>query len=225
MSGRILGVTPETVCASPQRKSRGNSKRSAGVEVQRSILRPSAPAFKPASSIPAAPAPPLAPGAIEAAKKAAKNQRSRSASKTSSRTYSAAAAASTAESGSTATDPPADAAASSLRSRGVRVDESRNEWKRFEENSVDDDDEWEENHIEVCLEAASNGSCQWVASGIVRVTQNRKNENLPTSKPKASEFFTTNPGIQGSNLFVRVSALLGKSVSLACQSSLFSNMI
>ena len=90
---------------------------------------------------------------------------------------------------------------------------------------LDDDDEWEENHIEVCLEAANNGSCQWVASGIVRVTQNRKNENLPTSKPKASEFFTTNPGIQGSNLFVRVSALLGKSVSLACQSSLFSNMI
>ena len=149
MPGRILGVTPETVCASPQRKSRGNSKRSAGVEVQRSILRPSAPAFKPASSIPAAPAPPLAPGAIEAAKKAAKNQRSRSASKTSSRTYSAAAAASTAESGSTATDPPADAAASSLRSRGVRVDESRNEWKRFEENSVDDDDEWEDVSLEL----------------------------------------------------------------------------
>eukprot|EP00956_Cyclotella_meneghiniana_P024060 scaffold47974_cov32-Cyclotella_meneghiniana.AAC.1 len=72
MPGRVLGFTPETACASPQRKSRVNSKRSAGVEVQRSILRPSAPAFKPASSIPAAPAPPLAPGAIEAAKKAAK---------------------------------------------------------------------------------------------------------------------------------------------------------
>eukprot|EP00956_Cyclotella_meneghiniana_P008593 scaffold11673_cov73-Cyclotella_meneghiniana.AAC.1 len=142
MPGRVLGVTPETICSSPQRKSRSSKgKRSAGVEVQRSILRPSAPSFQPASSIPTAPAPPLAPGAIEAAKKAASNQRFRSTSKaseTANRTYSSAAAA------SKAADPPADAAASSSRSRGVRVDESKNEWKRFEESDVDDDDEWED---------------------------------------------------------------------------------
>lgn len=77
---------------------------------------------------------------------------------------------------------------------------------------LDDDDEWEVNHIEACLEAASD-SCQWVVSGLVRVTRNEslgKNESMPNSKPDASAFFTTNPGIQGSNLFVRVSALLGK---------------
>eukprot|EP00956_Cyclotella_meneghiniana_P007756 scaffold10339_cov41-Cyclotella_meneghiniana.AAC.12 len=143
MPGRVLGVTPETICASPQRKSRTNSKRSAGVEVRRSILRPSASAFQPASSIPVAPAPPVAPGAVEAAKKAAKNQRSRSTLKTSGRSYSAA-AASVDESTSTAADPPADAAAGSSRSKGVRVDETRNVWKRFNEQDADEDDEWED---------------------------------------------------------------------------------
>eukprot|EP00956_Cyclotella_meneghiniana_P018158 scaffold30021_cov73-Cyclotella_meneghiniana.AAC.2 len=146
MPGRVLGVTPETICASPQRKSRGNSKRSAGVEVRRSILRPSAPAFQPQSSIPTAPAPPLAPGAIEAAKKAAKDRRSSSTSKvskTSSRSQSST-ATSVDEHPVVAADPPADGATASSRSKGVRVDESKNVWKRFHEESDNDDDEWED---------------------------------------------------------------------------------
>ena len=126
MPGRVLGVTPETFL-----------KRSAGVEVQRSILRPSAPAFQPKSAIPSAPAKKHAPGAIEAAKKAARNQRSSStskASKTTSRSYSAA-ATSADESASTAADPPADVAAGSSWSKGVRVNESKNVWKRFHDRS------------------------------------------------------------------------------------------
>eukprot|EP00956_Cyclotella_meneghiniana_P035674 scaffold116951_cov42-Cyclotella_meneghiniana.AAC.2 len=146
MPGRVLGVTPETICASPQWKSRGNSKRSAGVEIRRSILRPSAPAFQPKSSIPTAPAPPLAPGAVEAAKKAAKDRRSSSTSKvskTSGRSYSAA-ATSVDEHPVMAADPPADGATASSRPKGVRVDESKNVWKRFHEESDNDDDEWED---------------------------------------------------------------------------------
>lgn len=75
---------------------------------------------------------------------------------------------------------------------------------------LDDDDEWLSNHIELCLKAAGE-SCQWVASGIVRCSQSgRNNEPLPIAEPKAEDFFTTNPGIQGSNLFVQVRSLLGK---------------
>ena len=76
---------------------------------------------------------------------------------------------------------------------------------------LDDDDEWKANHIEVCLRAASE-SCMWIVSGIVRAGRSghRNEPLLTTSKPNADDFFTTNPGIQGSNLFVRVSALLGK---------------
>lgn len=75
---------------------------------------------------------------------------------------------------------------------------------------LDDDDEWEDNHIEACLEAAS-GNCMWVVSGIERVSSSgRRKENLLVSTPSAGSFLTTNPGIQGSNLFVKVSALLGE---------------
>ncbi|KAL7543213.1 hypothetical protein ACHAXR_012512 [Thalassiosira sp. AJA248-18] len=74
---------------------------------------------------------------------------------------------------------------------------------------LDDDDEFLENHIESCLKAASE-SCQWVVSGIVRCSPSGpRNENLLMSEPKAADFFATNPGVQGSNLFVRVRALLG----------------
>ncbi|KAL7554231.1 hypothetical protein ACHAWF_017646 [Thalassiosira exigua] len=69
---------------------------------------------------------------------------------------------------------------------------------------LDDDDEWEKNHIEACLEAAGGSQCQWVVSGIIRCSQSgRKQEPLLASQPKASQFFSTNPGVQGSNLFVK----------------------
>lgn len=81
---------------------------------------------------------------------------------------------------------------------------------------LDDDDEWERDHIESCLRAVEDESCMWVASGLVRVSQSgRKNESILTSKPNADVFFTTNPGIQGSNLFVRASALLGECAGLS----------
>ena len=86
---------------------------------------------------------------------------------------------------------------------------------------LDDDDEWETNHIKLCLEAASE-RCQWVASGLIRCSKSgRKNENLPISQPKAEDFFSTNPGIQGSNLFVRVRALLGECDNVILKKSFF----
>lgn len=97
---------------------------------------------------------------------------------------------------------------------------------------LDDDDEWKENHIELCLRVANEKS-QWIASGLIRCSlSGRKNETFPTSKPSAKDFFAANPGVQGkhmlstnlfalhrltnnhdfigSNLFVRVGSLLGK---------------
>jgi len=70
---------------------------------------------------------------------------------------------------------------------------------------LDDDDEWRENHIEKCLEAAAKDKdCQWVASGIIRESRNSStHEPLMLNQPVASDFFSTNPGIQGSNMFVR----------------------
>lgn len=83
-------------------------------------------------------------------------------------------------------------------------------WEDYWVAILDDDDEWLSNHIELCLKAAG-GSCQWIASGIVRGSKSgRKSEPLPIAEPRADDFFTTNPGIQGSNLFVQVKALLGK---------------
>lgn len=69
---------------------------------------------------------------------------------------------------------------------------------------LDDDDEWMEDHIRKCLDAATNDNCQWVVSGIIRQGQTgTKHEPLLKTRPSANQFFTTNPGIQGSNIFVR----------------------
>eukprot|EP00956_Cyclotella_meneghiniana_P020310 scaffold35605_cov41-Cyclotella_meneghiniana.AAC.5 len=138
MPGRVLGVTPVTICSSPQRKSRVNSKRSAGTE---SILRSTAPEFHPRSTVPSAPAPPLTPGAIDAAKKAARQQKARSTSKSKSGSNSVATTTTSATS-SAAADPPSHTGPAA-RSKGVRVDESKNAWKTFSEQS-DDESEWED---------------------------------------------------------------------------------
>ncbi|KAL9184057.1 hypothetical protein ACHAXT_002143 [Thalassiosira profunda] len=74
---------------------------------------------------------------------------------------------------------------------------------------LDDDDEWLETHLESCLSVAT-ASSQWVVSGLIRDVEGvRKQENLLANEPTAVDFFSTNPGIQGSNLFVRTRALLG----------------
>ena len=68
---------------------------------------------------------------------------------------------------------------------------------------LDDDDEWKDDHVSTCL-AATNKDCQWVVSGIIRQGQSGPTkEPILKNHPVANEFFTTNPGVQGSNIFVR----------------------
>ena len=70
---------------------------------------------------------------------------------------------------------------------------------------LDDDDEWKDNHLEECLHAGSKvgtSSCQWIVSGIIRRSNSSGEfkdslEPIPFRKPRASDFFTTNPGVQG----------------------------
>lgn len=79
-------------------------------------------------------------------------------------------------------------------------------FSRFEDCWIailDDDDEWNDDHISTCI-AAAGKDCQWVVSGIIRVGKSgRTNEPILKDKPVANQFFATNPGVQGSNLFVR----------------------
>ena len=79
---------------------------------------------------------------------------------------------------------------------------------------LDDDDEWLENQIACCVQALSaNEHCMWVVSGLIRRSDGSgafkdSKESLPEKMPNVNEFFYTNPGIQGSNLFVKCKLLL-----------------
>lgn len=75
---------------------------------------------------------------------------------------------------------------------------------------LDDDDAWEPDHIELCLEAAVAGDLGMVASGLVRHEQ-PSDEGHRHSIPEAldaREQFIRGQHIQGSNLFVRLDAIL-----------------
>ena len=75
---------------------------------------------------------------------------------------------------------------------------------------LDDDDEWAPDYIFQCMNATQNGRNDMVAADIARI----KDVNQPSSQcpaPErlvASDFLIGNPGIQGSNLFVKLSVML-----------------
>lgn len=74
---------------------------------------------------------------------------------------------------------------------------------------LDDDDEWEPEHLAVCTAAAISGPCDMVAASIVRITGTTPpRPQAPPDALEAGLFLVGNPHIQGSNLFVRLSALL-----------------
>lgn len=73
---------------------------------------------------------------------------------------------------------------------------------------LDDDDEWLAHHIEHCVEALQSG-VSLVASGFVRVVAGRENEVVtPPAHLSPAAFYIGNPGIQPSNLVVRLDRLL-----------------
>jgi GT2 family glycosyltransferase len=75
---------------------------------------------------------------------------------------------------------------------------------------LDDDDTWEPEYLERCITLAASQNLDWVITGITR----HESEHGPGTKlsiPQAltpSMFFATNPHVQGSNFFIRLSTLL-----------------
>jgi hypothetical protein len=73
---------------------------------------------------------------------------------------------------------------------------------------LDDDDEWLAHHLEHCVGALQNGA-SLVASGFVRVVTGQPDELvLPPASVSPADFYAGNPGIQPSNLLVRLDRLL-----------------
>ena len=78
---------------------------------------------------------------------------------------------------------------------------------------LDDDDAWESMHLSVCAKAAAADASHLVVSGIVR---HKSDEDLVghRSRPitpesfRAEDFLGGNPGLQGSNLVIRLDLLL-----------------
>lgn len=75
---------------------------------------------------------------------------------------------------------------------------------------LDDDDRWETDYLEICSNTAYKGNYDWVYAGIIR-HDSQNSVGKPLSIPyelTVGAFFTGNPHIQGSNLFVRFMSVL-----------------
>ncbi len=74
---------------------------------------------------------------------------------------------------------------------------------------LDDDDAWHPSYLERCLTAATEGELDMVAAGLRRIEANAP--PMDGSGPStlcADDFLIGNPGIQGSNLFLRLETML-----------------
>lgn len=75
---------------------------------------------------------------------------------------------------------------------------------------LDDDDAWAPGYLERCLNLAEDNHLDMVACGLRRI-ESDTTAPLVSDAPeslRAQDFLTGNPGIQGSNLFVRLSVVL-----------------
>ncbi len=75
---------------------------------------------------------------------------------------------------------------------------------------LDDDDAWEPNHLELCLEQVPLGNLSMVATGLIRHERpddDGRRQAIP-EKLDPRELFIRGQHIQGSNLFVRLDAML-----------------
>lgn len=75
---------------------------------------------------------------------------------------------------------------------------------------LDDDDSWSATYLEQCLATARNMELDMVAADLCRFESLDEPPlvNQGPAQLRADDFLTGNPGIQGSNLFVRLSVLL-----------------
>ncbi|HVP97623.1 glycosyltransferase [Methanoregula sp.] len=75
---------------------------------------------------------------------------------------------------------------------------------------LDDDDWWDMSYLANVSKYALETGADWIISGLIRhddATQNGMMQTIP-AKITPNAFFYTNPNIQGSNLFVRLSNLI-----------------
>ena len=75
---------------------------------------------------------------------------------------------------------------------------------------LDDDDMWNPTYLAECLQYGEVNNADWIISGLIR-HETPGDSGVKLSIPdqlSASDFFTGNPHIQGSNLFVKLSTLL-----------------
>lgn len=75
---------------------------------------------------------------------------------------------------------------------------------------LDDDDSWASVYLDHCIQCVQKYSLDMVAADIHRI-ENSAQKPILTAAPDVfdeEDFFTHNPGIQGSNMFVRLSLLL-----------------
>ena len=74
---------------------------------------------------------------------------------------------------------------------------------------LDDDDEWEPEHLQTCLETAASGRFDIVAAQLWRHEDDAEPKLcMPPESLDAADFLVGNPNIQGSNLFCRLSVML-----------------
>jgi hypothetical protein len=73
---------------------------------------------------------------------------------------------------------------------------------------LDDDDEWHSDYLELCSQNIEKNSLDMIAGDFYRITDEQKEINQAPSELLASDFLIGNPGIQGSNLFIRLSCFL-----------------
>ena len=75
---------------------------------------------------------------------------------------------------------------------------------------LDDDDVWKPTYLEECISKASEESLDMIATDFYRIEDFKKSPilNQAPQALSANDFLIGNPGIQGSNLFVRLSVIL-----------------
>ena len=76
---------------------------------------------------------------------------------------------------------------------------------------LDDDDRWEANYLSTCLDIINrNNNVDWIATDFYRLENKSKKPILQTAPNSIHSdlFLVGNPGIQGSNLFLRLSTFL-----------------
>jgi glycosyltransferase involved in cell wall biosynthesis len=72
---------------------------------------------------------------------------------------------------------------------------------------LDDDDQWDSNHICLNLQKAEEIQAELVVSGLRRVVHGQEKPRAFPADLKSNDFLRGNPGLQGSNTFVTLTAL------------------